>query len=118
MRHFSLHTKLSYTHIDLLVDNTVRHRPLSFMDGYERYNQIKMAEEDPEKIIFIMQLGTFYYNGMSFVLLNAKATYKTIAQILLDDMMHKELQVYVDEMTIKSKTMEGHAITLWKFFKS
>ena len=40
-------------HIDILVDNTVGHALLSFMDGFSGYNQIKMALEDMEKTSFI-----------------------------------------------------------------
>ena len=40
-------------HIDVLVDNTVGHALLSFMDGFSGYNQIKMAQEDTEKTSFI-----------------------------------------------------------------
>jgi len=43
----------SLPHIDILVDNTVGHALLSFMDGYLVYNQIKMALEDIEKTSFI-----------------------------------------------------------------
>ena len=40
-------------HIDILVDNIARHVLLLFMDGFSRYNQIKMALEDMEKTSFI-----------------------------------------------------------------
>ena len=40
-------------HIDVLVDNIAGHAPLSFMDGFSGYNQIKMAPEDMEKTSFI-----------------------------------------------------------------
>ena len=33
-------------HIDLLVDNTVGHHLLRFIDSYARYNQIKLTKED------------------------------------------------------------------------
>ena len=36
-------------HIDALVNNTVGHALLSFMEGFSGYNQIKMAPEDMEK---------------------------------------------------------------------
>ena len=39
--------------IDVLVDNTVGHALLSFMDGFLGYNQIKMAPKDMEKTSFI-----------------------------------------------------------------
>ena len=33
-------------HIDMLVDNTIGHSMLSFMDGFSGYSQILMALED------------------------------------------------------------------------
>jgi hypothetical protein len=39
--------------IDLLVDSTSRHEPLSFMDAFSRNNQIYMDEGDQEKTLFI-----------------------------------------------------------------
>ena len=39
--------------IDQLVDFTVGHRLLTFMDAFSGYNQIKMSEEDQEKTAFI-----------------------------------------------------------------
>ena len=38
-----------FPHIDVLVDNTVQHKVISFMDGFYGYNQIKMAPEDMER---------------------------------------------------------------------
>ena len=40
-------------HIDMLVDSTVGHSMLSFMDGFSGYNQILMALEDKKKTSFI-----------------------------------------------------------------
>ena len=42
-------------HIDMLVDSTVGHYMLSFMDGFSRYNMILMAPEDIEKTSFITE---------------------------------------------------------------
>ena len=39
--------------IDQLIDSTTRHKLLTFMDKFSRYNQIKMSEEDQEKTAFI-----------------------------------------------------------------
>ena len=39
--------------IDQLIDSTTRHKLLTFMDTFSRYNQIKMSEEDQEKTAFI-----------------------------------------------------------------
>ena len=43
--------------IDQLMDSTVGHKLLTFMDAFSGYNQIKMAEEDQEKTTFIMSQG-------------------------------------------------------------
>lgn len=71
------------------------------MGGYAGYNQIKMAEEDMEKTTFITQWGTYCYTVMPFGLKNAGATYQRTATTLLHDMMHKEVEVYVDDRQIK-----------------
>lgn len=39
--------------IDQLVDATVSHKILTFMDAFSRYNQIRIAPEDEEKTSFI-----------------------------------------------------------------
>ncbi|XP_077232198.1 uncharacterized protein LOC143867378 [Tasmannia lanceolata] len=104
-------------HIDILVDNTASHALLSFMDGFSGYNQIKMAPEDMIKTAFITEWGTYCYKVMPFGLKNAGATYQRAATTLLHDMMHKEVEVYVDDMIVKAKTREEHVVSLRKFFQ-
>ena len=36
------------------------------------------------------------------------ATWKRIVQTLLHDMIHKEVNIYVDNMILKLKSQEGH----------
>src|SRR6266487_5748678 len=95
-------------HIDVLVDNTAKSKVFSLMDGFSGYNQIKMAPEDREKTSFITPWGTFCYKVMPFVLKNARATYQRAMTTLFHDMMHKEIEVYVDDMIAKSRTEEEH----------
>ena len=52
---------------------------------------------------------------MSFELKNAGTTYQRMATILLHDMIHKEIEVYVDDMIVKSAIREGHFAALDKF---
>ena len=59
------------SHINMLVDSTVGHSILSFMDGFFGYNQILMAPEDMEKTAFITKWGTYCYRVMPFGLKNA-----------------------------------------------
>ena len=48
---------------------------------------------------------------------NAKATYQRMAIALLHDLMHNEVEVYVDDMIVKSNDRGSHIINLRKFFK-
>jgi hypothetical protein len=104
-------------HIDMLVDNTAKFNVFSFMDGFSGYNQIKMAPEDMEKTSFITPWGTFCYRVMPFGLKNAVATYQRAMTTLFHDMMHKEIEVYVDDMIAKSRTEEEHVEHLLKLFQ-
>ena len=49
--------------------------------------------------------------------LNAGATYQRAATTLLLDLIHKEVEVYVDDMIVKSKDHEEHMPALRKFFE-
>ena len=88
-------------HIDTLVDNTTKHYLFSFMDGFSGYNQIRMASEDMEKTTFLTMWGTFCYKVMPFGLENVGATYQRAMVTLFHDIMHKEIEVYVDDMIAK-----------------
>ena len=44
-----------FPQIDLLVNNTVGHSMLFFIDGFSGYNKILMAPEDMEKTTFITE---------------------------------------------------------------
>ncbi|MCH79882.1 protein NYNRIN-like, partial [Trifolium medium] len=103
-------------HIDVLVDNTAQFPIFSFMDGFSGYNQIKMAPEDMEKTTFITPWGTFCYKVMPFGLKNDGATYQRANVTLFHDMIHKEIEVYVDDMIAKSRTEDEHLIHLQKLF--
>ncbi|GAU48966.1 hypothetical protein TSUD_188130 [Trifolium subterraneum] len=104
-------------HIDVLVDNTAKFKVFSCMDGFSGYNQIKMAVEDREKTAFITPWGTFCYKVMPFGLTNAVATYQRGMTTLFQDMMHKEIEVYVDDMIVKSGTEEELVEYLLKMFQ-
>ena len=65
----------SLSRIDQLVNSTVSHQLLRFMDAFLGYNQIKMEEADQEKISFITSQGLFCYKVMSFGLKNVRETY-------------------------------------------
>ena len=55
------------------------------------------------KTTFATEWGIYCYTIMSFGLRNVGATYQQIAMNLLHDMMHNEVEMYVDDKIIKSK---------------
>ena len=56
-----------------------------------------------EKTSFIIEWGTYCYRVMPFGLKNARATYQRAATTLFHDMIHKDVEVYVDDMIVKSQ---------------
>ncbi|XP_071909679.1 uncharacterized protein [Coffea arabica] len=103
--------------IHILLDNTAGHEIESFADCFAGYHQILMAEEDREKTAFITPWGTFCYRVMPFGLKNAGATYQRTMTTLFHDMIHKEMEVYVDDIIIKSERTEDHLIDLGRLFE-
>ena len=53
---------------------------------------------------------------MPFGLKNAGATYQRAATILFLDMMHRDVEVYVDDMIVKSQDRVDHLAALKRFF--
>ena len=104
-------------HINTLVDNTTTNAVFSFMDGFSGYNQIKMADEDKSKTAFVIHWGTFVYDIIPFGLKNAGATYQRAMVTLFHDMIHHEIEVYVNDMIAKSRTTQDHLMDLHKLFQ-
>uniref|UniRef100_A0A2N9HHE1 Uncharacterized protein n=1 Tax=Fagus sylvatica TaxID=28930 RepID=A0A2N9HHE1_FAGSY len=104
--------------IDQLVDSTAGHKLLSFMDAFSGYNQIRMEEEDQEKTAFITSRGLFCYKVMPFGLKNAGATYQRLVNKMFHDQIGRNVEVYVDDMLVKSKENEDHLTDLKETFQA
>ncbi|GAU35417.1 hypothetical protein TSUD_375070 [Trifolium subterraneum] len=100
--------------IDKLVDNSSGFKLLSFMDAYSGYNQIKMAEIDKKKTAFMTETGNYYYNVMPFGLKNAGATYQRMMNKVFHNEIGDMLEVYMDDMIVKSEEEIDHTIHLKK----
>ena len=62
--------------INQLVDATVGHPRMSFLDAFQGYHQIPLAPEDQEKTTFITPTGNYHYKVMLFGLNNIGSTYQ------------------------------------------
>ncbi|GAU10075.1 hypothetical protein TSUD_423040, partial [Trifolium subterraneum] len=102
--------------IDKLVDNSSGFKLLSFMDAYSGYNQIKMAEIDKKKTAFMTETGNYYYNVMPFGLKNAGATYQRMMNKVFHNEIGDMLEVYIDDMIVKSEEEIDHTVHLKRVF--
>ena len=109
--------EFSLPNMNLLIDSTAGHAMFSFMDGLNGYNQIFMSSKDAKKTAFCTPIGNFYYTVMPFGLKNAGATYQRIMTAMFYDMIHREIENYVDDIVVKSKTREDHFGILKKVFE-
>ncbi|KAL0455603.1 UNVERIFIED_CONTAM: Polyprotein P3 [Sesamum latifolium] len=101
----------------LMIDATTGHEALSFVDGSSGYNQIRMAPVDEELTAFLTPKGIYCYKVMPFGLKNTGATYQRAMQRIFDDMLHKNVKCYVDDLVVKSKKREDHLYDLRKVFE-
>ena len=102
--------------VNVLVDSTAKHQLLSFMDAFSGYNQIRMHEDDQEKTSFVTSQGLFCYRVMPFRLKNAGATYQRLMNRMFAPQIGKNVQVYVDDMLVKSRREEDHLKDLKETF--
>ncbi|CAL5376009.1 unnamed protein product [Camellia sinensis] len=81
---------------------------------YDRSWRIKMASEDAEKTAFRTPWGNFFDMVMPFGLKNAGATYQRAMTAVFHDMLHHEMEVYVDDLVVKSTKANRHLCDLEK----
>jgi len=102
--------------IDQLVDGTAGQELLSFMDAYLGYNQIMMNEPDQEDTSFITDMGLYCYRVMPFGLKNAGATYPRLVNAMFKPQIGKTMEMYIDDMLVKSKKATDHMDHLSEMF--
>ena len=98
--------------IDQIADASVEHGMLSFLDAFSGYHQIPMYPPDAEKTSFITPYRLFCYNAMPFGLKNVGATYQRLATKMFRPLLGKPMEVYIDDMLIKSKERLDHTTHL------
>lgn len=94
--------------IDQIVDSTYGNKILSFLDVFFGYHQIPMFRPDKEKMAFITHHRLYCYNVMLFRLKNAGATYQRLMIKIFKPFIGQIMEVYIDDIVIKSKTLTEH----------
>ncbi|XP_027177519.1 uncharacterized protein LOC113776533 [Coffea eugenioides] len=105
-----------FPRIDKLVDSTTGCEIFCFLDAFKGYHQIALDEEDQEKTAFITEYGTYCYTTMPFGFKNAGATYQRLVNKLFKNQIDRNMEVYVDDMLVKSRTQEQFINDLREIF--
>ena len=102
--------------IDQLVDAMVGHPRMSFLDAFQGYHQIPLALDDQEKTAFVTLIGNYHYKVMPFGLKNAGSTYQRMMTKMFEPQLGRSIEVYIDDMVVKSKVVSEHVGDLANIF--
>ena len=76
-----------------------------------------MDPEDQEKTSFVTAQGTYCYRVMPFGLKNAGATYQRLVNLMFQKQIGATMEVYIDNMLVKSTTTDLHITHLSEAFQ-
>ena len=94
--------------IDQLIDAIVGHPWMSLLDAFQGYHQIPLALDDQEKTAFVTPIGNYHYKVMSFGLKNVGSTYQRMMTRMFESQLGKNIEIYIDDMVVKSKMVSEH----------
>jgi hypothetical protein len=105
--------------VETLINAAAGNKIMSFMDSNAGYNQIFMALEDIHKTAFRVPgaVGLFKYVVMTFGLKNASATYQCAMNYIYHDLIDKLVEIYIDDVVVKSTSIGGHMGDLRQVFE-
>jgi len=103
--------------IDQLVDATIGHPRMSFLDAFQGYHQIPLALNDQKKTAFIIPTGNYHYKVMPFGLKNAGSTYQKMMTRMFEPQLGKNIEIYIDDIVVKSKMESEHINDLGNIFE-
>ncbi|WJX84068.1 hypothetical protein P8452_66678 [Trifolium repens] len=78
------------------------------IDEASGYNQIKMNPADAPHTAFMTNTCNYFYNVMPFGLKNAGATYQRLTDMVFSEQIGKNLEVYIDDMVVKTTEAGEH----------
>ena len=90
---------------------------MSFLDAFQGYHQIPLALGDQKKTAFVTPTGNYHYKVMPFGLKNAGFTYQRMMTRMFESQLVKSIEVYIDDMVVKSKVVSKHVGDLENIFE-
>jgi hypothetical protein len=97
-----LHDPFPTSFTNEVLENVGEKEAYSFTDGFSRYHQIKIAQEDRYKNTFATEWGSYQYTVMPFGLKNAPAFFSRVVVAIFKEFIHKFHEVYLDDWTVFS----------------
>ncbi|MCO5566703.1 hypothetical protein L7F22_020381 [Adiantum nelumboides] len=82
---------------DEILNEVAGHERYTVCDGYSRYYQIRIAEEDQHKTTFITPWGCFAFRVMPFGLTNAPSTFTRFISFIFQPFFGKSIRVFLDD---------------------
>ena len=76
-----------------------------------------MALDDQEKTTFVTPIGNYHYKVMPFGLKNAGSTYQKMMTRMFELQLGKNIEIYIDDMVVKSKMVLEHLGDLRAIFE-
>ena len=104
--------------IDDILESFKGAKWFSSLDLASGYWQVAVKEEDRKKTAFITKSGLYEFNVMPFGLCNAPATFQRLMDKVMKKYLGKFVLVYLDDLTIYSKTFEEHVQHLSLIFQT
>jgi hypothetical protein len=98
----------------LLTDSASGNTVITFFASNAGYNQIFMEKEEVSKTALRCQgfVGLFEWVIMTFGLKNASAMYQRAMNLIFHDLLRVMVEVYIDNVVVKSVGLEEHMIDL------
>ena len=90
---------------------------MSFLDTFQGYHQIPLALDDQEKTAFVTPIGNYHYKVMLFDLKNAVSIYQRMMIRMFESQLGKNIEIYIDDMVVKSKMVSEHLRDLRAIFE-
>ena len=98
--------------IDQLVDTTIGHPRMSFLDAFQRYHQIPLTLDNQEKTVFVTPTRNYHYKVMLFDLKNAGSTYQRIMTKMFEPQLGKVVFEHVGGLGNIFEILKRHNLCL------
>ena len=103
--------------IDQLVDATVGHLQMRFLNAFQGYHQIPLSLDDQKKTTFVTHTRNYHYKVMPFGLKIVGSTNPRMMTRMFKPQLGKNIEIYINDIVVKSKLESKHVNDLENIFE-